>query len=406
MITQNFLLIAWRYLFTKQKNSTIKYMSYICFLGIFLATFSLSFVMSIMHGFEEATYQAMQNIYPDLIIDAHEDFFDMEQMQTILQEPQYHVSAFSPHRISQGMLHNPEEETPPTVIQIKGINTNLEKETSNLYKAILNKKNLCQAVQNNNILIGKKVAQSLHVLPGEKITLLYSESNDASSMKLQETNLIVGAIFETGIDEYDHSLAYCSTECFKSILPENEVSQIHIKLKDISYEQKTKQLIKKNLGVDVYSWKDLYPALISAMQLESLGMLLILLIIVLIATINVMSILFMYIHHKQKDIALFICMGLAQEKIKKIFLSISIFLTIIATCFGIICSYLVGLFLQAYPIIKLPENIYYSSHLPLHHSFYVDISILLATLSISYAASLIPLQKISKMNITMLIKGE
>jgi ABC-type lipoprotein release transport system permease subunit len=381
-------------------------MSRICFLGIFLATFALSFVISIMRGFEAATYKTMQNIYPDLILDAHNDAFDMPTIEPYLINPKYNIAAFSPQLIAQGMIYNPEYETAPLVIQIRGINPKLEEKTSNLYKTILNQIALSSTIEQNQILIGKKIAQSLHVLIGEKIRLLYSISDEASNMKLEEKSLTIGGLFETGIDEYDCALVYFSNNLFQSLFPTKEVTLIHLKLKNIIFEHTTKKNIQADLGIEIYSWKDLYPTLISAMKLESLGMFLILLLIILIATINIMSILFMYIHYKKKDIALFTCMGLSQNKIKYIFLCISLFITTFAACSGIIMSYFMGILLQAYPIITLPENMYYSSKLPLDHSFYIDGLILLTTLCISFLASLIPLQKISRMNIAMLIKNQ
>ena len=381
-------------------------MSRICFVGIFLATFSLSFIMSIMNGFEKATYTTMQNIYPDLILDAHDDTFDMESLQMFLDQPKYNIAACSPHALSQGLLHNPDREMTPLVIQLKGINAHQETKTSNLEKTILHQKRLPETIDKNKLLLGKKAAQTLHVLPGETIAFLYSEHSEVSSMKFKEIHLKVGGIFETGIDEYDSSLAYCSLECFRSLFPNDDISQVHIKLTSTMHEEATKHNLKKDLGVDLYSWKDLYPTLISAMQLETLGMFLILLLIICIATMNIISVLFMYIYQKQQDIALFMCMGLAQQKIKYIFLCISLFITSSATAAGLATSYMAGLFLQTYPIIKLPENIYYTSHLPLSPHIGVDAAIFVATLCISFIASLIPLQKISRMNIVLLIKNK
>lgn len=406
MIPQNFLFISWKYLFSQQKNSTIKYMTRICFLGIFLAVFSLSFIMSIMKGFEAATYTTMQNIYPDLILDAHEDIFDVTSIDPILTKEKYQIAHYSGQALAQGLLHNPEHETTPLVVQIKGINHEQEAKTTNLIKTICNDKTLQETINNNKILLGKKAAQTLHLLPGESVALLYSEESEVSSMQMQEVTLTIGGLFETGIDEYDYALMYCSLELFKSLFPGNDVSQIYIKLKNKSQELSIKKMLQQDLAVDTYSWKDLYPTILSAMKLESLGMFLILFLIICIATINVISVLFMYIYQKQKNIALFVCMGISKHKIRYIFLCISMIITGSAALLGIIASYATGIILQTYPIITLPENVYYTSVLPWNYSFYTSIMILFITLCISYIASLIPLQKISRMNITLLLKNE
>ena len=239
--------------------------------------------------------------------------FDIESLDSMLQNKKYSIVSHTPHAVAQGLLHNNEYEMAPVVVQIEGIIPEQETTTTQLEKTILHQKTINECIQNKQILIGKKTLRSLHVIPGETVTLLYSEESEVSNVKFKEIDLIVGGVFETGIDEYDSSLAYCSFDLFNQLFPEHGISQVYVKL-NTTKDNEVKKLLKKDLQVDAYSWKDLYPTIVSAIQLESMGMFIILFLIILIATINIMSVLFMYIHQKQKNIALFSCMGISKKE--------------------------------------------------------------------------------------------
>jgi ABC-type lipoprotein release transport system permease subunit len=108
MFLPSYFLISLRYLQSAQRNSTIKTMITICFFGIFIATFSLALIISITKGFEQATYSKMQSIYPQLILDAHGQELNYEQLQPILQNPAYHIKNFAPQQTAQALCRSEE----------------------------------------------------------------------------------------------------------------------------------------------------------------------------------------------------------------------------------------------------------------------------------------------------------
>ncbi len=368
MIQKNFLLIALRYLRTNQKDASISSMIKICFLGIFIATCALALVVCIMEGFEHATHQKMQSIYPDLILDARGNEIDIEALRPILQEEQYHIAQISEQRLGQALLYN-NEYASPTVIYLRGIEPNHEEAVTSLsLKTVLPQKNnsLQNMIHDNKIFIGKKLSQQLHLNVQNEAKLLYSNDEpEQLTITFQQTPITVGGIFKTGIDDFDSNLVFCSAKLFDSLFPDQGISQVYIKLTDKKHGQLTCQLLQKRLNVAVYSWKNLYPALVSALKLEKYAMFFILLLIVLIASMNVISLIFMYVTQKKKEIALLISFGMPLYKIRRIFIFISLYISFFATTTGLALAYCVGLLVQTYPIITLPDEAYITTHLPI-----------------------------------------
>ena len=410
MIPKNFLLIAIRYLQTKQKNSALKSMIKVCILGIFIATCALALVVSVMQGFETATHEKMQSIYPDLIIDSHNQSLNMDKLGPILESPNYQIASYSEQYTAQALLYNDEYEQAPTVICLKGVNPAKESTISKLEQKIVksSEKNLlANIIHDDQILIGNKLAQNLNSSLHDTLQLLYTdEEPEQLHVTFQKKKVTVGGIFKTGIDEYDSNIAYCSIKLFQQLFPDNRITQVHIKLYDKKDASETIAQLKSRLHVDVYSWKELYPALVSALKLEKYAMFFILLLIVIIASMNIISVIFMFITKKNKDIAVLLCFGMSTFKIKLIFITISLLITIFATSTGLLTAYLIGRIIQKYPCISLPDDAYLLTHLPIQLDPLIFCVIFISSILITLIASIVSIRHINDINIVQILKQE
>lgn len=382
----------------------------ICFISIFLCSCALALIASITKGFEQATYQKMQTIYPQLIIDGYGQELAYDKIASILKNPQYKIQHFSPQQSQQVLLDNHEDQI-TNVIQIKSIEPALEKKVTALEAMILPKyqqHSLEALIQNNNVIIGKKIALNNNISHGSMITILYSPPRETSSRKIKfyEKKAIVSGIFETGIDDFDANLIYCAPSFFKRLFPDEGITQIYLKAKPQHKEQAIIQSLEQRLRLSVYSWKDMYKSIISALELEKYGMLIVLLLIMIIASTNIISLLFIQITQKKKDIALLFTLGLTTKKIQQMFITLSIFIAGLASAAGLGAAFLIGKFLQHYKWIRLPDNVYYTTHLPVILDPLLFLYIFFGVILISFIASTIPVYNIKKMNISTILKNE
>jgi len=410
MIYPSYLFISLRYLQAAQKNSTIRTMMSICFFGIFIGTFSLALIVSIMKGFEKATYDKMQSIYPQIIIDADGQDIDYQKIATILDDPLYHIAHYAPEQHAQALCHSLENHTTPHVIMIKGIDINKEEYVTPIAKMIIPKDQthrLADLLIDNQVIIGKQLAIELRVRTGSQITLMYTPEEDFShTVDFLQKKLIVAGIFDTGIDEFDTNFIYCSSILFQELFENHGITQIYIQSNQTVDENILIKSLQQRLGLQVYSWKKLYRSLVAALELEKYGMFLILLLIILVASSNIISLLFMQITQKRKDIALLLTLGLCQKKVKHVFLTLSMTISILACCSGLIVAYLAGLFLQHFRWIKLPDNVYYTTHLPIIMDRHLFLYIFFVVLMMSFIASKIPLSSIKMKDIATILKND
>ncbi len=404
----NFLLIALRYVQTKHKDAAIATMIRICFAGIGIATCALALVVCVMQGFERATHERMQSIYPDLIIDTQGQAIDFEKIKPILQEPVYGIAHVSPQRIEQAMLYNCAYAN-PTVICLRAIDPEAEQHVTTLAtKTITPAKTpmLAQLIFKNYIFIGYKLAQQLNVALHDTISILYSNDEPKNlSITFKQAPVHIGGIFKTGIDEFDTNLVFCAPSFFDQLFPERGITQLYLKLQDKNKVQPCLAL-QERLHVAIYPWQSLYPSLVGALKLEKYAMFFILLLIVVIASMNMLSLIFMFTTQKKREIALLLAFGMPLAHIKLLFISISLYICFFATSTGLLLAYGIGYIIQRYPIITLPDDAYITTTLPIDLDPTIFCIIFFAALGLSCLASLIAIKKIPMKNIAHTLRYE
>ena len=417
--------IAWNYLRFREKDKNISFMIKICFIGIFIGTFALMLTLIIMNGFEKVIHEKMQGITSQAIIHVPGKRIDGENIKEVLLKefPQY-ISVASSSSVRQLILdHNNQQ----TVLFVKGVEPEDEGKVSSIEKKIIKPKLrlLPNLLEKNQIIIGYKMAQANNLEIGTEVKLLIPKPQRKDQIALKKTKAIISGIFKVGLEEYDNNLAYSSLDFLKSVLNEKKgVDQISLKLnseekafspiKTLSRflglitnkeTQIIKSLRKRLIGLTVSSWKDLCPALVSSLKLEKYVAFFILALISLVACMNMISLLFMQIQNKKRDIAIFKAMGMPHKKIKNIFLLIGLSITFLASTLGLIFAAIAGHFLEKYPFIELPD-VYYVSHLPARLDAEIFLVVFICIMILGFLSTWIPAKRSRKINIVEVLRKE
>lgn len=405
MIYLSFLL-AWRYL-CGSRNTTIGTMLKVCFIGIYLSTTALALVTFIMEGFEKQTHATLKGVHADIIMDAGGQHIDFTSVQKVLVKEFPEIIGCSPSDLQQGLIKSQYKHEAPTVVMIKGIDPDKEKETSALESLVQTpKKTLPEILSpSNSILIGHRLAQFLGAPVGSYVELLVTteESTHKNSIQLKPYKVFITGIFKTGIEELDSSLIISSLTTLESLIPDAGVTSIHLNCAKTTNEVELIRHLKKRFGLHVHSWKDLYPALVAALALEKYTMIIVLGLMVLIASMSIFSLLFMLITTKRADIAILQAMGFSQKYCAAIFIIVGLIISLTAALAGLMTALLVGILLQKYPIIKLPDA-YFVSQLPIVIQPYMCLMLFIFILIISVYASYLAARLSKNISIVQLLR--
>ena len=391
-----------------EKNISI--MVIICFLGIFIGAFALALIASVMNGFEKATHEKLRGIHAQIIMRSFGSELDAPKIAKILEEEFPEVAAYSPTSYKQAMARKTGQEITNAVL-IKAIDPALESKTSILEQKITlargDSKKLSDLIYDNTIVIGNKLAAGLKLAIGDRIELLYipEQEHRSSKVGIGKKEAVVSGIFSTGIDEFDSNLILASFDFVNTLFEQTGVTQMNIQLKPGAQEKTVITALKDRFNLDVFSWKDLYPALVAALKLEKFAMFFILALITLVASMNIISLIFMQIVQKRPDIAIYQSMGMANGQIVQLFMLMGVGIAIIATIAGLIAAYFAGIFLEKYPFITLPDT-YYVTHLPVAMEWYIFALVFVLVVGMSIVATWIPTRNIRAIHAAQVLRFE
>lgn len=434
-------MISQKYLSFKNKDKNISFMIKICFLGILIGTFSLMLTLIIMNGFEKTIHDKMQGINAQVLIYSPGNQLDYKILKPYIEkEFSNYVSSVGGNSVRQVLIDRNDQQS---VIFVKGIDANAETNVTNLKDKIIlpilpKEKILPTLLQDDGIIVGNKTAKKYNLKIGDKITLLIPKPTGKQKIGLKKKQATVTGFFKIGLEEYDNNFAFANIDFLKSLFKEKEVGidQLTLKLKDQqlpTFELSTKffketynyfktkvyllfsgqsqeDLIIKKISsalpnLTITPWKNLYPALVSSLKLEKYVMFFILALITLVASMNMISLLFMQIQNKRKDIAILKSMGMPNKNIRAIFLKLGLSIVFLSSIIGLGLAAIAGFLLEKYPFIELPD-VYYVSYLPAKMDIEIFLVVFLATMLIGFLATWIPAKRTQKINIAQVLRQE
>jgi lipoprotein-releasing system permease protein len=402
--------LAQRILFSNVYKKNISTISTICFIGIFIGSFSLAVVTAIMRGFEVVIHNKIQGIHSHITIDAYGKPINFKAISFLLKKEFPEICAFSPHTERHILIHQYNSDTIPTVAIIKSIKPELEILTTSLFTKIiqpLHTEHCNQLLDDNKILIGKQYATSNNLSVGDTIELLFSQDKHfkGKTVTFDSQLAVIGGIFDTGIDEFDSNVLYCSFAFLKNIFTDSDVEQINIKLHNNVDELSIIKKLRSRLGLSVYSWKDLYPSLVATLKLEKYVSFFIIGLILLVASMNIISLIHMQITQKRRDIAILKALGMTNSAISVIFFITGLLLSLSASLFGLLSALIVSCCIKRYPFISLPDT-YYTTHLPIIMEPYIILSVLFTVILFSFFAIYFSTKQIHSINTSQVLRFE
>jgi lipoprotein-releasing system permease protein len=146
--------------------------------------------------------------------------------------------------------------------------------------------------------------------------------------------------------------------------------------------------------------------LFSALKLEKLAMGLILLLIVIVAAFNIVSTLVMVVTDKTREIGILKSMGLTSKRVLAIFMFQGLVIGIVGSLLGGGGGLLLNFLINRYHLIRIPGEIYFVSHLPVRSDPWDVATILLATVAISFVATIYPAVQAARLTPVEAIRHE
>jgi lipoprotein-releasing system permease protein len=251
------------------------------------------------------------------------------------------------------------------------------------------------------IIIGRELARSLAVSPGAALTVVSPSGllSPTGMMPRWKKFQVVG-LFESGMYEYDTSMAYISIASAQSFFKMGDtVTGLEVKVKDIYATDGVARQISDlaGPGYQVRDWKDMHRNLYSALRLEKLAMFVILALIILVAAFSIVATLVMMVNDKNREIAILKSMGATTGAIKRIFMLQGLIIGIIGTALGLAGGLALAWLQNTHEIVKLAKDVYYIPALTVKISTIDSVLVALCAVVICFLATIYPAGQAAKL---------
>jgi lipoprotein-releasing system permease protein len=262
------------------------------------------------------------------------------------------------------------------------------------------------------LVVGESLATRASVLPGDTLVVISFQNARVSPVGgLMPTmrQFEVTGTFRTGMYEYDNKFMYTTIPAAQELTGmAKAVSGIEVRVPDPLKATEVARRIVDRLGIPFRTddWKTMNAPLFSALKLEKLAMELILLLIVLVACFNIVSTLVMVVTDKTREIGILKSMGLGSRRVLRIFMIQGLVIGLVGSLIGGASGLLLNFLIDRYELIKIPGDIYFVSHLPVRSDPFDVVTILVATVLISFVATIYPALQAARLTPVEAIRHE
>jgi len=380
--------------------------TWITIIGVTLGVATVCFVSSMHNGFESEIRERLLGTSSHISIFPYRGGFipDYRELVTQLEQTE-HVAAASPFIFYKAAISS---ASAGDGIVVRGVDLEMERHTANIERDIrAGDYSFQSSVLDNDtvagILIGDGLAEQLGVYLGDPVVLYSLRGEELrQGTRPRVAKFAVTGIFETGLYEFDGSMAYIALASAQDLFRTGDaVTAIHLKLDNIYLAETLAPHIDSLLGFrfDVVPWNVLHKNLFSWIAIEKLALTIGFSLIVLVAAFSIISTLVMLTMEKRSEIGILKTVGAVPAAVRKIFVYKGMAIASIGVAVGWAVSLAAGYAQNKWKIVSLPPDIYFITHVPIEShplDYLVSGGV---TFVICFLAALIPAQQAARLSV-------
>ncbi len=391
--------VCQRYLRAKRKQKFISLIALISVLGVGVGVLALIVVLSVYTGFTEGLRDQIIGINAHITVQSYSGTItDPDSLKEQIESHES-VIASMPTIYGQALISSGSYSSG---IVLRGIDPASAEKVTNIHREMRVGKlsDLTGTDGVAKIVIGVQLARQLRVDLGKRVKLI-SPNGPLTPMGVIpriRTCLIVG-VFETGMYEYDSTLAYVDLKTARSLSGiDSGVHGFEVKVRDVDHADKTAAELKKIIGpgYSARDWMRLNENLFAALKLEKAGIFIALDLIIMVAALNIISALVMVVMEKTRDIAILKAMGAKTGQIMRVFFFQGAIIGLTGTVLGVLGGLGLCEILSRYKFIELPSNVYPMSTMPVKVVPFDVILVAISAVIITLLATIYPSWKASR----------
>jgi lipoprotein-releasing system permease protein len=224
---------------------------------------------------------------------------------------------------------------------------------------------LSDSGKSNDVLISKNLAALLKLKLKDDIRMYFISGTTTLGRKFH-----ISGIYETGLEDFDKLYVICDIRQIQKLnnWQPDEVGGFEVILDNFKDLDKMGKYVYRKIGMtlDAKTIRDLYPQIFDWLDLQDINVLIILVLMILVSGITMISTLLILILERTNMIGLLKALGMSNAAIRKVFLINATYIIGQGLFWGNLVGASLCILQLKYGIIKLPQESYYVSVVPIN----------------------------------------
>jgi lipoprotein-releasing system permease protein len=405
------LQVAIRYLVARRRQAFVSLISFVSTLGVAVGVTALVVALALMTGLQGELRDRMLGSMPHVYVAriAEGGVADPAgERAHLLKMP--HVVGAAPVVIGPALVRAGERSA---FVTLKGVDTQIEGTVTELPARITagrfadlapppeDAAGVDGARRLDGIALGKDLAESLAVRPGDVVTVLTPEGTlTPMGVMPRARSLRVAAIFSLGLYEFDSAYAAVAMPIGLRLMGKRYPDFIQLKLDDVDRALDVETAILSGTGTtyQVQTWAEMNQSLFSALQLEKMAVSITIGLIVMVAALNIVASLVLMVMEKSRDIAILKTMGSSARSISIIFMLQGTLIGLAGTLAGLALGLGLSWVLDRYRLVRIPTDVYQIAYVPFRVEPLAVASVAGAALLICFLATIYPSRQAARLD--------
>ncbi len=399
------LFVAKRYFFSPFKASFITLISRISMIGVGVEVMALVLILSVFNGLEDFQKNLFKTFDPDLtVISASDTRFSLTSTQFNQLAKISGVSSVQPILEDQALIRYNGKQL---VVTLKGIDSSFIS-SRRLKEQVVDGDYLVEYEGNPFGMVGAGVFMSMGMNFDDvfhPVEVWYPNQKALAKFQVNEEAANLKTFFPSGVLQveqiFDNQMILVPLPWMRelTLADSNSVSRVDVMLKEGANEIDVQQAIQSILGstYQVQTRNQQHAILLRAIKIEKLFVFILMAFIMGIASFTLFYALSLLVIEKRKDLRTLLAMGITQQQLLRIFLSVGLFISFSGALVGMALGFALGWIQQTFGIIPLGiPNALIDSY-PIQMEWFDFLMTAAVVIVITFLASIIPARKAVQM---------
>jgi lipoprotein-releasing system permease protein len=399
------LFVAKRYFFSPFKASFITLISRISMIGVGVEVMALVLILSVFNGLEDFQIGLFKTFDPDLTIISKSDTrFSLTATQFNQLAKISGVSSVQPILEDQALIRYNGRQL---VVTLKGIDSSFIS-SRRLREQVVDGDYLVENEGNTFGMVGAGVFMSMGMNFDDvfhPVEVWYPNQKALAKFQINENAANLKTFFPSGVLQveqmFDNQMILVPLPWMRelTLADSNSVSKVDVMLTKGANELDVQKAIQPILGTNyqVQTRNQQHAILLRAIKIEKLFVFILMAFIMGIASFTLFYALSLLVIEKRKDLRTLLAMGITQQQLLRIFLSVGLFISFSGALVGMVLGFVLGWIQQTFGIVPLGiPNALIDSY-PVKMEWFDFLMTALVVIIITFLASIIPARKAVQM---------